>query len=249
MMEPDAVLLLWCAGSLAAAGVVKGVTGIGIPMVSIALLSLVISVPQAVALLPVPILAANTWQAFRGGRFRSSLQRFRLLIIALAVGMVIGAILLKHVDDRVLQAIIGVAVMVFSVTSLSTPTLQVPAGLEQPLGTAAGAVGGVLGGMSSLFGPPILMFLVSLKLPKDEFVAVVGAIYLLGGVFLLLALAGVRVLGVQELLLSALAAPPLLAGMALGQRLRERISQEAFRKGLLITVMLIGVSLLVRAVL
>ncbi len=249
MMEPDAALLLWCAGSLAAAGVVKGVTGIGIPMVSIALLSLVMSVPQAVALLPVPILAANTWQAFRGGRFRSSLQRFRLLIIALAVGMVIGAILLKHVDDRVLQAIIGVAVMVFSITSLSTPTLQVPSGLERPLGTAAGAVGGVLGGMSSLFGPPILMFLVSLKLPKDEFVAVVGAIYLLGGVFLLVALAGVRVLGVQELLLSALAAPPLLAGMALGQRLRERISQEAFRKGLLITVMLIGASLLVRAVL
>ncbi len=103
--------------------------------------------------------------------------------------------------------------------------------------------------MSSLFGPPILMFLVSLKLPKDEFVAVVGAIYLLGGVFLLAALAGVRVLGGQELLLSALAAPPLLAGMALGQRLRDRISQEAFRKGLLITVMLIGVSLLVRAVL
>ena len=248
-MEHGAALLLWCAASLAVAGVVKGVTGIGIPMVSIALLSLVISVPQAVALLPVPILVANTWQAFRGGRFRSSLQRFRLLILALAVGMVIGAILLKHVDDRVLQAIIGVAVMVFSITSLSTPTLQVPAGLERPLGTAAGAVGGVLGGISSLFGPPILMFLVSLKLPKDEFVAVVGAIYLLGGVFLLAALAGVRVLGGQELLLSALAAPPLLAGMAIGQRLRERISQETFRKGLLITVMMIGVSLLARAVL
>ncbi len=245
----DWPLIAWCTGSLAAAGVVKGVTGIGIPMVSIALLSLVISVPQAVALLPVPILVANTWQAFRGGRFRSSMRRFRLLIVALALGMIVGAMLLKQVDDRVLQAVIGLAVIVFSITSLSTPTLQVPPGLERPLGTAAGAVGGVLGGMSSLFGPPILMFLVSLKLPKDEFVAVVGAIYLLGGVFLLAALAGVRVLGVQEFLLSALAAPPLLAGMALGQRLRERISQEAFRKGLLITVMLIGVSLLLRAVL
>ena len=75
MMEADAAFLLWCAVSLAVAGVVKGVTGIGIPMVSIALLSLVISVPQAVALLPVPILVANTWQAFRGGRFASSQRR------------------------------------------------------------------------------------------------------------------------------------------------------------------------------
>ncbi len=247
MAELDPFFIAWCAGSLAVAGVVKGVTGIGIPMVSIALLSLVISVPQAVALLPLPILAANSWQAFRGGRFKSSLYRFRPLIIALGIGIVFGALLLKHVDDRVLQAVIGIAVMVFSITSLSTPELRVPAAAERWLGAVAGALGGVLGGMSALFGPPILMFLVSLHLPKDEFVAVIGAVYLLGGVFLLAALAGVRVMGPQELALSALATPPLLAGMALGQWLRDRISQEAFRKGLLVTVMLIGASLLVRA--
>ena len=249
MAEFDLLFVAWCAGSLAVAGLVKGVTGIGIPMVSIALLSLVISVPQAVALLPVPILAANSWQAFRGGRFKSSLNRFRPLIFALGLGIVVGALLLKHVDDKVLQAIIGVAVMVFSVTSLSTPELRVPAAAERIVGTAAGALGGVLGGMSALFGPPILMFLVSLHLPKDEFVAVIGAVYLLGGIFLLAALAGVRVMGPQELALSALATPPLLAGMALGQWLRDRISQEAFRKGLLITVMMIGLSLLLRSML
>ncbi len=248
MGELDALLIAWCAGSLAVAGVVKGVVGIGIPMVSIALLSLAISVPQAVALLPVPILVANTWQAFKGGHFKSSLQRYRPLIIALGMGMVIGAMLLKHVDDRVLQGIIGIAVMLFSITSLSTPELRVPARSEKWIGACAGALGGVLGGMSSLFGPPIMMFLVSLHLAKDEFVAVIGTVYLLGGVFLLVALAGVRVMGPEELVLSALATPPLLAGMALGQRLRDRISQEAFRKGLLITVMLIGASLLARAV-
>jgi uncharacterized membrane protein YfcA len=249
MWELDHLLIAWCAGSLAVAGVVKGITGIGIPMVSIALLSIAVSVPQAVALLPVPILVANTWQAFRGRRFRWSLRRFRPLIIALALGMVIGALLLKRVDDRLLQAIIGVAVMLFSITSLSTPELRVSAPAERPLGAVAGALGGVLGGMSSLFGPPILMFLVSLHLPKDEFVAAIGAIYLLGGVFLLVALAGVRVLGPEEVALSALATPPLLAGMALGQWLRDRISQKAFRTGLLLTVMLIGASLLLRAVL
>jgi len=248
MSELDFLLIAWCAGSLAVAGVVKGVTGIGIPMVSISLLSLAISVPQAVALLPVPILVANTWQAFRGGRFRPSLQRFRPLVIALALGMVIGALLLKHVDDRVLQAIIGIAVMLFSITSLSTPELRVSQKAERPLGAVAGVLGGVLGGMSSLFGPPILMFLVSLHLPKDEFVATIGTVYLLGGVFLLAALAGVRVMGPEEVALSALATPPLLAGMALGQWLRDKIGQEAFRRGLLVTVMLIGASLLARAI-
>lgn len=248
MHELDVLLILWCAASLAVAGVVKGVVGIGIPMVSIALLSLAISVPQAVALLPLPILAANTWQAFRGGRFKATVSRFRFLIIALAAGIGVGAVLLKHVDDRVLQAIIGLAVVVFSVTSLSTPRFRVPAGAEKWAGTAAGGLGGVLGGMSALFGPPIMMFLVSLHLPRDEFVAVIGTVYLLGGVFLLAALSGARVMGPEELVLSALATPPLLAGMAAGQRLRNTISQEVFRTWLLVTVMLVGASLLVRAI-
>ncbi len=248
MTETSALLITWCAASLAAAGVVKGVVGIGIPMVSIALLSLAVSVPQAVALLPVPILVANTWQAFRGGRFKAAVHRFWPLIAALGIGIAAGALLLKRVDDRVLQALIGMAVIVFSITSLSTPELRVSAGAEKSVGIVAGGLGGVLGGMSSLFGPPIMMFLVSLHLPRDEFVAVIGTIYLLGGVFLLAALTGVRVMGAEELALSSLATLPLLAGMVVGQRLRNRISQTAFRKGLLITVMLIGASVLLRAV-
>ena len=248
MTEYDVLTIAWCAASLAVAGVVKGVLGIGIPLVSIALLSLMISVPEAVVLLPVPIVVANIWQSFRGGHFKVAVHRFWPLIAALVAGTAAGALMLKRVDTHVLQVIIGAAVIVFALTSLTNPELRVPAGAERWAGALAGALGGVLGGMSTLYGPPIIMYLVSLHLPKDQFVGFIGALYLIGAVVLLVMLTGFRVMGPAELAASAFATLPLLAGMFLGQRLRDRVSQNLFRTGLLITVMLIGAGLLIRAV-
>jgi uncharacterized membrane protein YfcA len=248
MSDYDVLTIAWCAASLAAAGVVKGVLGIGIPLVSIALLSLMISVPEAVVLLPVPILVANTWQAFRGGHFRPAVRRFWPLIAALVAGTAVGALMLKRVDTDVLQIIIGSAVIVFALTSLTNPELRLPAGAERWAGALAGGLGGVLGGMSTLYGPPIIMYLVSLHLPKDQFVGFIGTLYLIGAIVLLVMLAGFRVMGPAELAASALATPPLLAGMLVGQWLRDRVSQALFKKGLLITVMVIGANLLIRAV-
>lgn len=243
-----ALLLAWCALSLAVAGVVKGLIGIGIPVVSIALLSLAISVPQAVILLPVPILVTNAWQGLTGGYFVNTLRRFWPLLSAMTVGTIVGGHMLATVDTPTLQMIIGAALTVFAALNLSNPRLSLPAQAEPGVGAVAGGFGGVLGGMSTLFGPPILMFLVALKLHRDEFVGTVTTIYFIGGVILIATLAGLRVMGAAEMGWSALATLPLFAGMLVGQKLRHKISQEAFRKGLLVAVMLIGVSLFVRAV-
>lgn len=242
------LLLVWCALSLAAAGVVKGLIGIGIPMVSIALLSLAISIPQAVVLLPVPILVTNAWQSINSGYFLKTLSRFWPLLLALVAGTAVGGYLLATVELHKLQMAIGAALVVFAALNLASPRLFLPAKAEAGAGALAGGLGGVLGGMSALFAPPILMFLVAIRLHKDEFVGTINTIYLIGGLVLTAALAGFRVMGAAEFGWSALATLPLFAGMLLGQKLRHRISQEAFRKGLLVAVMLIGMNLFVRAV-
>ena len=71
MPELSAGILLRCGFALLTAGIVKGMLGIGVPVVSVSLLSLVISVPMAVSLHPVPILLSNLYQSLFGGHFRS----------------------------------------------------------------------------------------------------------------------------------------------------------------------------------
>ena len=240
--------LIWCALVLLIAGVVKGILGIGVPVVSVSLLSLAISVPMAVSLLPVPILLSNIWQSFHGGRFTSTLKRFGPLIAALFIGTFAGARLLVDIDQQVLLGIVGAAVLAFAVSAYFPRHLRISRRAERWLGVPIGFFAGVLGGMTTFFGPPIIMFLFALNLDKDEFVGTISTVYLCAAVPLAAALGMFGFMGPQEYFWSSVAAAPLLLGVLLGQWLRTRVSQSAFRRGLLVMLVLVGVRLIYRAV-
>lgn len=241
-------MLLWCSIALVLTGVVKGVLGIGLPLVAVPLLALVMPVPQAVALMPIPILVANSWQALYGGQFLATLRRFRLLIITMIIGTFIGVKILTLTDPRVLYAIIGSIVIVFSLTGFIRADFQVRVQVERWLGLIVGLASGVLGGVSTIAGPPLVMFLAALRLPKDEFVGTIAGLYLCSVIPLTFALGTFGVMGGKELLWSALATVPLMLGVPLGQLLRRRLNQETFRKGLLAMLVLTGLSLIGRVV-
>ena len=59
---PDATIIL-ILGSFLLAGMVKGVIGLGLPTVSLALLTVATDLPTAMGLLLVPSFVTNLWQA------------------------------------------------------------------------------------------------------------------------------------------------------------------------------------------
>lgn len=249
MTELSAGVIVWCALVLVLAGAVKGILGIGLPIISIPLLALVMPVPQAVALMPLPILFSNIWQSFHGGYFLKTLRRFWTLLLALIIGTFIGTKVLSAVHPQMLYVLVGVVVVIFSLTSYFQPQLRVAPRQERWLAPAVGLIGGVLGGLSTIFGPPLIIFLVALHLQKDEFVGTISTFYLIGVLPLILALGAFHMMGQKELIASSLATVPLLTGLALGQVLRARVAQESFRRVLLAMLTLLGCSLVVRALL
>jgi uncharacterized membrane protein YfcA len=235
-----------CALSLMLAGVVKGISGIGVPLVGISLLSLLVPVPQAIALLPVPIVVVNAWQVLINGGFPGVCRRFASLLLAMCVGTVIGTALLASIDVLALLLAVGCVITVFALAELLRLRVRVPSNFHHLAGGAAGLLGGVLGGLSSIFGPPILMYLVTLQLSKDEFVRAICGIYLIAGIMLAITLAAFGVAGVQDLKWSALATVPLLIGVVIGQFARARVSETQFRRGLLIMLVIIGANMIRR---
>ena len=239
---------MWCSLSLLVAGVVKGISGIGIPLVGISLLSLLIPVPQAIALLPIPIVVVNVWQVVTNGGFTGVCRRFAPLIIAMCIGTFIGTALLASTDVSVLLLLVGCMISAFALAELLRVRIRVPSGLQHLAGAIAGFLGGVLGGLSSIFGPPILMFLVTLQLGKDEFVRAICGIYLIAGITLASTLGAFGIIGVQDLKWSALATLPLLSGVVIGQFARTWVSEALFRRVLLIMLVLIGANLIKRGI-
>ena len=83
----DVTTLLIIFGTFLLAGTVKGVIGLGLPTVSLAILTVAFDLPQAMALLLVPSFVTNLWQAMVGGHARELIARLWLFF---ATGDVCG---------------------------------------------------------------------------------------------------------------------------------------------------------------
>ena len=70
------------------AGFVKGVIGLGLPTVSLALLTAFIELPVAVMLMVIPSAVTNIWQAVDGPHTMALLRRFWTLLLASVVGVI-----------------------------------------------------------------------------------------------------------------------------------------------------------------
>ena len=218
------------AVALLLAGVIKGGVGFGLPMVGVTLLTIVIPLELAAAIVTVPIVISNFWLSVQGGRFFIMVKRFWLMMLALGAGVFTGAMILVGVDPSILFIVLGAMVLVFSVMDLTNFKFPPPEKVHIGWGIGAGFFGGITGGISTIWGPIMLIYLSMLRLAKDEFVSAVAVTWFVGSLFLVAAFGSFNVLTLETATLSAIATVPVIAGTFLGRAVRDRISQERFRK-------------------
>ncbi len=248
MPDFDALTVTFALVGLALGGLVKGVTGIGLPIVAVAVLSNFLPVPLILALVTLPIVLTNLWMAAHSGNLMEPLRRFWPMIACLLVFIWVGARIVVTLDTDTFFALLGAVVVLFTATNYFTPVMRVPASAEKWAGPLAGAMGGVLGGISTIWGPPMTMYFVMLRLPKDTFVRAVGLVWFAASIPLVIAYVENGILTGETAPLSLLACVPAFAGLWTGQKIRGRINPETFRKALLITLFVIGLNLIRRAV-
>lgn len=244
----DPVTLALIAAVMVAAGFVKGVTGLGLPLVSIGFMSFFLSIRESLGIMILPLMLTNIWQVIdvRGGL--SPLKRFWPLLITMLVFLGVGAQLVVMLDSTWLYLAVGVMVSVFTALGLLHPTLRLPPKGEKPVGVGIGALAGICGGMGGIWGPPISMYLIALDLKKNEFIGTVGLVWFLGSIPLCAFYVMNGVLGSNNVYYSLAACVPSFAGLWVGQHIRRRIPQDTFRKVLMATLFVIGLNLIRRAI-
>lgn len=230
-------------------GIAKGVSGVAMPITTLGIALLFVEARVGLALAIVPVLVTNVWMAVRAGNILQPMRRFWLFIVFFVVGLYVGAQLASTVDARVLFAVIGATTLVFTAMQFWRPrNAALGPRAERIVGALAGLVGGVSGGMTTVWGPPIMMFLFALKLSKDEWVKTVVALYLIGSVPLVLFYMENGILAGDRLWLSVTACIPAMLGIVLGERIRTKIDEEMFRKILLFALVAIGLNMIRRSV-
>ncbi len=246
-LEPT--IIAWLSLSIFIGGLAKGLSGVALPITTLAVALNFVDARTGLALLAVPILMTNIWQAFGTGDIFGPLKRFWFMAIVFVLALYVGSLLVSILDEAVLFAMMGVSALIFAVSQLFKPnTPALSSNAERILGPIAGVLGGVMGGLTSVWGPPIIMFLFSLKLDKDTWVRSVTGLYLIGAIPLVFFYVQNGVLDGDMLWLSFAACVPVMVGILIGERARKHINEEAFRKFLLIVLLIVGVNMLRRAI-
>jgi len=237
---------LLAAAAVMAAAFVKGSIGFGFPVLGTPLLSLVLDVKSAVAVLIIPNIIMDGLQFIRNGAPAAVVRRFAVLLIFGAVGTVVGTRLLVVVSSRAAALVLGVFLLVFALLSVVGLTLRVPPRWEPWLSPVAGLVAGVVGGISNVPGTPLVIYFHALGLDKREFLSSVAYTFVIYKVIQLGAVVYFGMLSPILLGYSLALAVAALATFALGLKVQDRLEQQTFRRALLGFLCLLGIWLVAR---
>jgi uncharacterized membrane protein YfcA len=230
-------------GAFVLAGFVKGVIGLGLPTVSIGLLSLVMAPVEAVGLLFVPSLVTNLWQLAIGPNFRPLLARQWSMLVSICLGIAIGSYLFGTVQYPGAKRWLGVSLLAYAAFGLSPLRFHVRQHDEPILSPIVGAVTGIFASITGVFMVPNVPYLQALGLDRDDLIQALGLSFTVSTVALGIGLAVGGSLPAATLGASLLTLAPALLGMAIGQVVRGRISPPVFRACFFVGIALLGAEL------
>jgi hypothetical protein len=140
-----------------------------------------------------------------------------------------------------------VSITAFGISQIAGWQPSFPHGHRAAIEVGVGLVAGFFGGISGIWGPPLVMYLLTAGVPKVEQVRVQSLAFLLGSVVLIAAHLRSGVLNSVTLPASAWLVVPAMAGMFLGYRVQDRLDQVVFRRLTLFVLTVAGMNLLRRA--
>ena len=241
-------IIAWCFFALCCGGFIKGALGVGTPLLTVPMMAQVLPPQTAIAIMAIPVVVANLWQFAQTERSTAVVARFWPTFLAILAGTWVGVKILSVIDEQTLLILVGVAVIAFALLQGSRFRLHLPDALVKPAGVLFGGAAGLIGGVSSFFGPMLITYLISIRgLGKNQFVSSISFLYVSAVVPWTIALYLYGILDQRLLLYSTLATIPVTIGLLLGQRIRHSISDARFQYLIIGILMVSGISMLWRA--
>ncbi len=243
MMYLDLNIFIFIVLTIFVGGLVKGTLGVGLPMVSVPIIAFFLPPTTAMILLCFPILCSNFLQMKVHQGIGS--YRFVPMLLSLLIGLIIGGRLILEIELNVVSIIIAISIIAAAVINLfGLKFRNVNIKYERNFTIILGFFSGILGGLSTFFGPPILAYLISIDLEKEYFVRIISTFYFIGGFTLYSSLIYHGIGTLDDLFISLLLVLPTVLGQYFGTKIRKYLSNELFKNSILIILIIIGISLL-----
>ena len=238
-------LLVTLAGVFAAS-VLRGFTGFGFGLAAVPLLSLALPPAQVVPLV-VTFQVIIGVAGLRAALATCDWRAIGLLLPGLVVGIPVGLRILTALPPDQVRLAVG-AIILLSVLLIQRG-VRLPPRPSILIGGGVGLVSGIINGLASMGGPPVVVYLLALGHTTLRMRSTSIVYFMLAACVSLIPMAWRGLITRDTLLWSAAALPVLFGGSRLGTWAFHRAKPRHHRLTALITLSVLGATLITRALL
>jgi len=226
------------------AGVTQGLSGFGSVLLSLPLLALLIDIKTVIPLVALFAMVLTIILLIQLWAFIDWRKVYPLLIGALG-GIPVGVFFLKKMDKNLIQGLVGITLIIFSLYSLWYGTTFRT--LRRQWGIVFGFLAGCLGGAITASGPPVIVYTSMQPWGKDAIKATLQGFFFLAGLVIVISHAISGITTVTVLRYFVVSVPFLIAGTYVGSFFYGMIEESVYKKILFILLAILGAFMIFKA--
>lgn len=242
-MEP--LIIAFVLATFLFSAFLKGTAGLGFATTCLGIMASYLDLKAAIPLVIIPSLMSNILVMIEAGDFLRVLKLFRVMLAATIPGLLLGLWILSDAHSDIPRGVLGFAMVLYGLWGLWGKTIRI--GHNPLIATCTGFVTGVVNGLTGSQIMPVLPYLMSLPITKDELVQAINTSFTFSSIIMLVGMGKFGLLSADLVVLSVAGIIPVGLGIWAGGKVRRRLPEEVFRRVVLVLLCLLGLGLMGRA--
>ena len=229
---------------LAAGSFVKGLTGMGLPLVAVPILAAFLGAEHTIVVIQIPGLVSNAWLVWSQRQSRRNVKLRYDMVVPALIMVVAGVWFLDFADERIIILLLTGAVAVFLALLLLNPEFRLDGRMGRIVTPLASACGGFSQGATGVSAPLFSTLFLSFRLERQAYIYYSGLVF---GLFNAIQICALLLFGMftwQRTAEGVLALIPLFVFQFLGMKLMGRISQKIFMRAVIAVIVVMEIKLL-----
>ncbi|MCA1767343.1 MAG: sulfite exporter TauE/SafE family protein, partial [Idiomarina sp.] len=173
-------------------------------------------------------------------------SQWKWLILSGIIASLVSGSLLLSINEQFIKLTLGIIIL--AVALILASGKQLPTAEHAPGHIAVGTGSGLLNGLMTLGGPPIVLFLANARIPKQQFRATLSLFFCCIAIANVANFSRQSIYAEPHLFLILTLLPCALLGASFGHRLQHHVSEKRFRQLTLILMILSGLSVVIQSI-
>ena len=243
MIGGDPAILWMVAGVYVLAGFIKGVIGIGLPTTALALLTIIVTPLQAIAINILPMLVVNLYQFLQADSYRQLVRDYWRFALFMMVFLGLASVFAAGLGNDIIRLLIAISIMIFTLNNLFGVHWRLNPRHDRQWQYFMGTISGILGGLTSIWGVPMTIYLVMKQLSPKQFVDATGFLILIGCFPLAAGYIKTGILTFAVVAPACAGVGGAFVGFYFGSLARKAVSPALFHKLVLVMFLVMGLKM------